>query len=278
MPKEFDQFLEGLEDDQNQTIDILEQPLVPEEDAPADQPKDAPKEGEEEVKKEDAPEDGEEPGEEVDDLPGFKKLKPKNRRERRLMAKLEAERNASITTAQKLAAKTDAGQAIEESDYLKAVEKIYGTDSPEATAATDILKKALVGVAKHAEESAYSRFEQTQQEAAEAERQASEELDSYIDAIESTYGIELSEKQEQDYFRLLEKMSPKDASGNIVSYADADSVWEVFVERSKKTTGTGNNQRAKQLSNRSMTQGTAPDKSNLKDDSTARFLKDSGII
>lgn len=270
MPKELDQFLDGLEDDQNQGIDILEQPLAPEE-APAEDAPEPPENGE----PGDAPEDG---GDDVDDLPGFKKLKPRNRRERRLLAKLEAERNSSIETAQKLAARTDAEQALEESDYLKAVEKIYGTDSPEASAATDILKRALVGVAKHAEESAYARFERKQQEAADAAQKKQDMVEGFVDEIEETYGVELTEAQEKSYLQLLEKMSPKDANKNIIGYADPHAVWEVFVERSKKTTGTGNTQRAKQLSGRSMTKGTTPEKSNLKDDSTVRFLKDSGII
>ena len=43
----------------------------------------------------------------------------------------------------------------------------------------------------------------------------------------------------------------------------------------KKPSG---NTKAKKIANRSLNQGGSPEKSTIQDDSTVRFLKDSGII
>lgn len=204
------------------------------------------------------------------------KAKPKNRRERRLLAKLEAERHSSMQLAERLQTMTGAQKNIAEAEYLKGIERIYGTDSPEAQMATELLRNALIGMGKDAEERAYQRIVSERQQAAQAEQEAQAELDGFIDEIEDTYGVELNESQERSYFQLLHKMSPKDRNGNVTGYADPHAVWEVFQERTKKKpTGTD---RAKNLVNRSMNQGGAPDNSKIQEDSIVRFLKDSGII
>lgn len=262
MPKENEEFLNDVEPQEE--VDIFDQ-LHPEEEP-------------EVPEKPEGGDDVETPEEDDDDelIDGFKKMKPRNRRERRLMAKLDAERGSSIQLAEKLTAKSDAEKAIEDSDYLKAVERIYGTDSPEAMAATDILKQALMGVAKHAEESAYQRVARERAEAEAAERHAQEQLDGYLDEIEDTYGIELTDKQAEDFTKLLVKMSPTDpTTKKVVAYANPHAVWEVFKERTRKQ---GNGPTAKKLATRSLTNSTSPDKSNLKDESAERFLKESGII
>lgn len=251
--------------------DILEQPLYPQPTGGA--PTGATGEDESEPTGPTGPA-GEEEAEDGEGEPI--KAKPRNRRERRLLAKLEAERQSSMQLAQRLQTMSGAQQSIENAEYLKGIERIYGTDSPEAQMATELLRNALIGMGKDAEERAYQRIVAERQQAAQAEAEAQAELDGFIDEIEDTYGVELSETQERSYFQLLHKMSPKDKNGNVIGYADPHAVWEVFQERTKKKP-TGNN-RAKNLVNRSMNQGGAPDNSKIQEDSTVRFLKDSGII
>ena len=251
-PNNLDSFFEESEND----LDILNQPLTPENNGSDTT-------------------DGDNLGnnDDNDEGTGFK---ARNRREKRLLRQLEAERESNAFMAGKLEAVVGAKTDLDgEADYLKSIERIYGTDTPEALLATDLLKKAIVGARDDAENRAYNRWLQEQQRATQAEKEASDELDGMIEEIEDTYNVELTPAQERSYFQLMEKMSPKDKQGNVIGYADPHAVWEIFKERTTKNTGT--NDRAKQLANRSLTGSTSAD-SNLKDDSTERFLRNSGII
>ena len=263
-----EQFLEGLESDQNSGIDIMDQPLVPETTPPA---ANAVPPTQDLVPDENGAGDDDESGE----------FKPRNRRERRLLRKLSDEKNSSSFLATKVEALSNAIQqsnSADEPDYLKSLDSIYGTDTPETRAATELLKKAFKGISEDAKKSAIQEFQQIQQQEAEKANRAQEELDSFVDEIEDTYGIQLTTTQEKNFVELLKKMSPKDANKQIVGYADPHAVWEVFVERSKKTVPSTTAPRAKVLSNRSVTQGTPQTQSNLPDDVTLRFLRDSGIL
>ena len=255
MPNELEKFLEDTETNLKET-DVLEAPLVPS------------------LEKEKEDDAGAGEGEEGE---GKDEMKPRNRRERRLMQQLADEKTSAAFLAGKLEATTEARKAItEEEDYLKAVERIYGTDSPEATLATDLLKKAITGARDDAETRAYNRIKEEQQRDVEEEKAAEGELDSMIDTIEDEYGVTLSEPQERAFFQLLEKMSPKDKSGQVVQYADPHAVFEVFQERLKKPTET--NTRAKDLSSRSMVASGASTESKPVEDATARFLHEQGLI
>ncbi len=68
------------------------------------------------------------------------KEEARNRRERRLQAKLQAERESNIAQAARIATLTEVQKlrAEEPEEYLKQVERIYGTNTPEATEATEL--------------------------------------------------------------------------------------------------------------------------------------------
>lgn len=256
---EQEQFLKDTEVDPNK-VDVLEQPLIPETPAKGDE----------------GTEGGTDEGTDGDDDEG-KDGKPRNRRERRLTAKLQAERESSMFLAGKLEARTEASKAItEEADYLKAVERIYGMDTPEAQLATDLLKKAIVGAREDAKREAITEVREERKREANEQRAAEKELDDMVDEIEDEFGITLTDTQERAFFQLLEKMSPKNDDGSVREYADSHAVWEVFQEKLRKPTGTTS--QAKNMSSRSMTQSGASKESNLQNDVTARFLQDSGII
>lgn len=269
---EQNKFLEDLGNDQNREVDILDQPLDPAAAKEEGKQEDGAtgEEGDGGVHKEEGAE-----GEEGDGL--GKDVKPRNRRERRLVRKLQEERESSIFLAGKLEAREEAKRAVgsEEADYLGAVERIYGTETPEAQLATELLKKALVGVRDDAEARALAKYREERQQEQEAQRKAESELDNIVDDIEDTYDVTLTEPQERSFLQLLQKMSPKDKNGNVISLADPHAVWEVFQDKLK---GKGTDNRAKTLSARSMTQSGAAKDSKLGEDATTRFLQESGII
>ncbi len=113
MPNEQEQFLKDLENDPSHSAD------------PFDYLQTSPEEGA-------APVEAPAPAEDEEgDV-----LSPKNRRERRLLARYQAERETAIELAARLAAleeaKAERANADSAEDSLKAIERIYGTDSPEA--------------------------------------------------------------------------------------------------------------------------------------------------
>ncbi len=253
---ENEKFLQDLENDQNQgDVDILNQPLEPE------------------VAK---PKDDEKPENEGDENEDEGDLKPRNRRERRLMRKLTSERESSIFLAGKLEARSEAEKSVtEEADYLKSVERIYGNETPENQLAGELLKKAIVGARDDAENRAYNRIKSEQQQQVEEQRKAEGILDGFIEDIEDTYDVSMTEAMETSYFKLLQKMSPKDSQGNVTGYADPHAVWEVFQDKLKSK---GTNNRSKELSNRSMTQSGTQQQSTLQNDTDAKFLRENGIF
>ncbi len=251
-PNEVEKFLEDTEVDPTK-VDVLDAPLT---DDPAKEEGAAPA---------DASTDDDDKGD----------AKPRNRRERRLMEKLQAEREAGQFMAGKLAAREEAKSSLtEEADYLKSVERIYGTDSPEAQLATDLLKKAIVGAREEAKRDAIAEMKAERAREVEAEGDATQELDTMIEDIEDEYGVTLSKPQQEAFFTLLEKMSPK-RNGEVVEYADPHAVFEVFQDKLKTRVP---DTRAKDLSSRSMVKSGAPKESNLDSDVSARFLRENGII
>lgn len=257
---EQDKFLADIGSDQNRGIDVMDQPFDQVPPADSEPVVETPPviEGEP---------DGDDPEEGV---------KPKNRRERRLVQKLQEERESSIFLAGKLEAREEAKRLVtEEADYLKSVDGIYGNQTPEAVLATDLLKKAIIGARDDAKRSAIEEWRAEKQKEVDSEMKLTKQLDSFIDDIEDTYNVELTQAQEKSYLTLLNKMSPKDNNGNIIAYADHHNVFEVFQEKLKNKPA---DTRAKDLSVRSMTPSGASTETNLQDDTAARFLSENGII
>lgn len=247
MPSEekvIDQFLEEVP-----KVDQLEAPIVPEEKKL----------------------EGEVDPEAVDD-------KIKNRQHRRLEAKLQAEREANIALnarLQQIAESKSARESSEVSDYLKDVERLYGTQTPEAIEATNILKSVLSKIEQTSTEKALSKFREEQALQAKAVKEEEARLDSFIEDIEDKYGVSLNEEAQRGFFKYLARISPKDEDGNIVAYADHEAAWEDYQEKMNANKPVN---KAKSLAARSMTQSGASPKSTLEDDSSMRFLKENGIL
>ena len=199
-----------------------------------------------------------------------------NRRERRLAAKLQAERESSIALAARLEALTEAQksrQGSEPVEYLKSIERIYGTNSPEATEATELLKTALQGVEQRATERALEQFRMEQQQERDTVAVEERNLDGMIEDIEDEIGDVMDDQSKQGFFKLLEKLSPKDKDGNIVEYADHHAVWEELQARRQPQVN-----RAKDIAARSMVQTGSSPKTSVETDSNERWLRENGII
>jgi hypothetical protein len=204
----------------------------------------------------------------------------KDRRHRRLEEKLRAERESNIQLQARLEAIAEAKKAIEPGspEYLKAVERLYGTDSPEALAATELLKNTLLSIKEDAKREALEEIREERRREQEQLKKEETALDSMLEDIEDEYGTDLtsarSEATRKGFFKLLEKMSPKDEDGNIIAYADHHAVWEAYQAKVSKKPES----RAKDLAARTTVQSGASAESTLQDDATVRFLRENNLI
>lgn len=199
-----------------------------------------------------------------------------NRRERRLQAKLQAERESSIALAARLEVITEAQKFRSESEpaeYLKSVEKIYGTNSPEATEATELLKNALKGVEDRATERALEILREENQKERDSVSAEEHNLDEMVENIEDAIGHDMDDQTKQGFFQLLEKLSPKDRDGNIIEYADPEAVWDELQARKQQPSS-----RAKDLAARSLVNSGASPQTSVSADSNQRWLIENGII
>ena len=253
MANETEQFLKDL-DTEEKKLDVFETPLVPETEAPKE------------------PEDDE------DDFT------PKNRRERRIFRKLEARGEETNRLAQEVVSlrnvidAREARENTEEADYLKLVEKIYGTATPEAKEATETLKSALKGAYEAAKRDSLqeSRQDREEERATESNEVAENErtLDGIMGELEDEHDVDFSDPQtRKGFLAVLEKLSPKDKEGNIVEYADSEAAYEVWESRRDKTAN-----RAKAIASRTMTPSGQSQPSKLQEDANWRALKDAGIF
>ena len=216
------------------------------------------------------------------ETPEETEFKAKNRRERRLLTQNQRLREEAIAANARIQGITEAqqfGKDTTEAEFLKAVEPIYGNNTPEKAAATELLKKALKGVYETAKKEAIeeSLGKVAERETNETQAVAEEEdnLEDILETLEENHNVDLTSDSasRKGFLTLLERLSPKDTEGNIIEYADPEVTYELF-ERTKEKSSS----RAKDLASRSMTHSGTSGGSKLETDSVERFLKDSGII
>lgn len=201
--------------------------------------------------------------------------KLRNRKERRLAAKYQAERESSIALAARLEAITEARKPGEsEADHFTRLDRVYGTDTPEALAATEILRDTFKATESRATERALELFREEQRKERDAVRTEEASLDSMLDEIEDEYGVSMTKEQEKGFFRLLERFSPKDRDGNILNYADHHMVYEMYQETLKKPRDS----RAKDVVSRGMTRSGSSAEAKVNQSAEEKFLKEAGII
>lgn len=199
-----------------------------------------------------------------------------NRRERRLQSKLQAERESSIALAARLEVLTESQKFQRENtpEVDETIARIYGTNTPEATEATNLLTKALANVETRATEKALQTFREEQRKEREAVQKEEKTLDAMVEEIEDEHHVTLDGQSKKGFFALLEKLSPKDADGNISQYADHHAVWEEMQSRRKAAEPN----RAKELATRSMARTGASAPSTVTEDANVRFLREQGLI
>lgn len=213
------------------------------------------------------------PADDADELP----TELRNRHVRQQDRKIQELREENIALNARYETMSEAVKLRQEvaPDELDAmVARIYGTDKPENAAATDLLTKAFKGYSERAERNAIEKFRAEQEQSEGAVDKEVKNLESYIEEIEDTYGVDLSSNQSardkrSEYLTLLEKLSPK-SNGEVIDYADPFETYELFASRQPQS-------RAKEFSQRSMA-NSRPVTNSIQEDATAKFLKEQGLL
>ena len=196
----------------------------------------------------------------------------KNRRERRMAEKLQAERESAIALNQRVIdlaeeVKTLRGQkqTAEVATLDPDLVRVFGS-TPEGQEMTKIFQSKLQGLKASAVEDAKSQLleemsEREQQSQAEYQEELGQNegyIDSQLESLEEEHGIDLTSnspsavKARKEFLGLVEKLSPKDSEGAIREYADFESTFEIYQGSRTKAEPS----RAKEFASRSMQNST----------------------
>jgi hypothetical protein len=158
-------------------------------------------------------------------------------------------------------------------DDLKKVEAIFGTDTPEKLAATNILKEALSGLTEKAKKETLRELDSRQEEESGAQKEADDEVDSFLDTAEDE-GLDIEdENTRKGLITLMERMSSKYNDGNIKEFADPEAVIETYKELQKRSGSS----KARELASRSMTRSGESQPSKLEQSAVERFMTEQGL-
>jgi hypothetical protein len=140
-------------------------------------------------------------------------------------------------------------------ETIDAFTAIVGNDTPEKVNALNALKNSLNSLDQRASQKAIDALQNIQNEEAEADAEAVNELEEAFDNIENTFDVDITsnnaiaKKTRQEFVSFVERIAPKDRNGDIVDYLDMVQAFETFSEI-KKSTATPS--RAKDLASRGM--------------------------
>jgi hypothetical protein len=158
-------------------------------------------------------------------------------------------------------------------DHLKKVEAIFGTDTPEKLAATNLLKEALQGMTEKAKAEALQEIESRGEVETRAQREADSEVDEFLEMAEDE-GLDVSDDSVRSgLITLMERMSKKYDDGNIKEFADNEAVIETYLALQKR----GGSNRAKELADRSMTRSGESQPSTLPQNAIERYMEEHGL-
>lgn len=202
---------------------------------------------------------------------------PKNRFGRRKRAGDERLRDEVLQLTERVKVLSEVGKFKEEvgDDDLKKVEAIFGTDTAEKLAATNILKEALSGMSEKAKKAALEEIDSREQEETGAQKEADDEVDDMLDRVEDDYKLDMSdENTRRGFITLMEKMSPKyKDTDDIKEFADPDAVAEAYLALQKRSGSS----RARELADRSMTRSGESQPSVLPQNAIDRFMEEKGL-
>lgn len=149
-----------------------------------------------------------------------------------------------------------------DADLSSVLERLIGNDTPEKVAVAREFQKTLMGIKDQARDEALTSFQKQALAERQAEKEADEALDDAFDSIEEAYGVDLTsntplaKKTRAEFVGFVQKIAPKDASGNVTEYPDLSASFEVFNSMRGTQQKTQDNSRAKVIASRGLARST----------------------
>lgn len=159
----------------------------------------------------------------------------KNRRHRRLEEQLQRERESNIALNERIRVLSEVRTGAESKPGEMPAEWIalYG-NTPEAKTAWELQERLINKAKDDAKKEAIAEFQQQQEAAVRQQKEFETFIDSELENLEDTYDVDLTSdapaarKARREFLELVQKVSPKDEQGNIASYADFESTFELY--------------------------------------------------
>lgn len=236
--------------------------------------------------KTDSPKFEEKPEEKVEEKPEEKEeveevseQEPrKNRKHRRWEKSLHDKEMALAVKEARLQALQEA--KISTADIDPRLLTLYG-DNENGRLAAKLTSEILRDTAAQARQEAIREFKEEQSRALAEQKQYESMIDDKLEDLEESFNVDLTsnapaaKKARREYLEMVQKFSPKDEQGNITSYADFDSVFEMYQSSKKQPSQS----RSKELADRSMTNSSPNSQSQSKEEKEREraYLRSIGL-
>jgi hypothetical protein len=181
----------------------------------------------------------------------------KDRRHRRLEQRLQAERESNIALTTRLQTLSEMDKfAKEHGDEVHPdIAKMFdSSDTGKENALR--LSHALKSMKEEAKNEALKEVEERQTNLVKEQQEYENLIDNELESLEDAHNIDLTSdapkarKTRREFLELVQQISPKDENGDIVSYADFGSTFDLYVKT--QTEEKTDNSRKQEIASRSM--------------------------
>jgi len=132
---------------------------------------------------------------------------------------------------------------------------MYG-DSEDTRKAWEYNKKILDSYKSEIKRDLLTEIQSSEQQSKQKQKEFEDFVENNLEELEEQHGVDLTsnsssaKKSRSEFLDLVQRLSPKDAEGNVVSFADFGTAFELY--KSTKTVTAPSNARNKALASRSM--------------------------
>lgn len=157
--------------------------------------------------------------------------------------------------------------------------QVFGT-TDDGKAVAKIFNDVLSETKREAEERAIEKLKAERLKEIEETNKFSEFIDGKLEELEDEHGVDFTSgspasiKAQKEFLSLVTKLSPKDETGQLTTYADFDSTFELWQQSRTKNQ---DNSRQKELGNRSMQRSGSADTTKADQDAQLKWLRENGI-
>ena len=202
----------------------------------------------------------------------------KNRRHKRLEAQLRAEQESNIALAERIKVLSEVEKFSKENSSVDPdIAKLFDASESGKENALRLSAK-FQEFEQRAEERAIARLREEQRSAQQEQKNLESFIDNQFEALEDEYNVDLTSdapaarKARREFGELLEKVSPKDESGEIKEYADFFSTFELYKSQKSETPS-----RNKEIASRSMQRSGVVDSVKQNDENHLAYLRSIGV-